>query len=81
MSTPPVVHVHDDASEQSLTDQVINDRLASGAVISNTALAIRQAKAGPGFGSHASYPQARQVARAGKAQLTPAVGESRDARC
>ena len=81
MSTPPVVHFEDEASAQSLTDQDINDRLAGGAVISDTALAIRQAKARPGFGTRAPCPRTKQVARAGVAQFAQAVGQSRDARC
>lgn len=59
MSTPPpAVHFENDESARSLTDQEIQDRLAKGAVISNTALSIQQAKARPGFG--ASVPYTRQ---------------------
>ncbi len=81
MSTPPVVHFENEAPAQSLTDQDVDDRLAGGAVISNTALAIRLAKARPGFGTRAPYTRTRQVAGAGEAQLAQAVGQSRDARC
>ena len=81
MSTPPVVHFANEAPAQSLTDQDIDDRLARGAVISNTALAIRQAKARPGFGARAPYTRTRQVAGAGVAHLAQAVGQGRDARC
>lgn len=64
MSTPPVVKFENEDSARSLTDQEIEDRLASGAVISNTAMSIRQAKARPGFGTRAAYAKpkfARQV--------------------
>ena len=64
MSTPPVVHFETEASARSLTDQEVEARLAGGAVISNTALAIRQAKARPGFGTPVPYTRpklARQV--------------------
>jgi len=64
VTTPPVVHFEGEASAQSLTDQDIEDRLAGGAVISNTAMAIRQAKARPGFGTPVPYTRpklARQV--------------------
>ena len=81
MSTPPVVRFENEASAQSLTDQDIDDRLARGAVISYTALAIRQAKARPGFGTRAPCTRTRQVAGAGEAQLAQAVGQSRGARC
>ena len=81
MSTPPVVHFEHEAPAQSLTDQDIDDRLAGGAVISNTALAIRRAKARPGFGTRARYTRTRHVAGAGEARLAQAVGQSRDARC
>jgi hypothetical protein len=81
VSTPPVVHVDDEASAHSLTDQDINDRLAGGPVISNTALVIRQARARPGLGTRAAYSWARQVAGAGQAQLAQAAGQSRGARC
>ena len=81
VSTPPVVHFENEASAQSLTDQDIDYRLAGGAVISNTALAIRHAKARPGFGTRAPYTRTKQVAGAGEEQLAQAVGQSRDARC
>ncbi len=81
VSTPPVVHFDNEAPAQSLTDQDIDDRPARGAVISNTALAIRQATARPGFGTRALYTRTRQVAGAGEAQLAQAAGRSRDARC
>jgi hypothetical protein len=64
MSTPPVVKFENQDSARSLTDQEIEDRLAAGAVISNTAMSIRQAKARPGFGTRAAYAKpkfARQV--------------------
>ena len=81
MSTPPVVHFGNEAAAQSLTDQDRNGRLAGGAVISNTALAKRQARAHPGFGTRTLYTRTRQVARAGEAPLAQAAGQSRDARC
>ena len=81
MSTPPVVHFGHEAAAQSLTDQDIDDWLARGAVISYTALAIRQANARPGFGTRARYTRTRQVAGAGEAHLAQAAGQSRDARC
>ena len=81
VSTPPVVRFENEASAQSLTEQDIDDRLARGAVISYTALAIRQAKARPGFGTRAPCTRTRQVAGAGEAQLAQAVGQSRGARC
>jgi hypothetical protein len=59
----------------------MNDRLAGGAVISNTALAIRQATARPGSGTRAPYPRTRQVAGAGEPQLARAAGQSRGVRC
>jgi hypothetical protein len=55
--------------------------LARGAVISNTALAIRPANALPGLGTRAPYTRTKQVTGAGEAQLAQAVGQSRDARC
>lgn len=81
VSTPPVVRFENEASAQSLTDQDIDDRLARVAVISNTALAICQAKARPGFGTRAPCTRTRQVAGAGEAQLAQAAGQSRGARC
>jgi hypothetical protein len=81
VSTQPVVHFENEASAQSLTDQDIDDWLARGAVISNTAPAIRQAKARPGFSTRAPYTGTRQFAGASEAQLAQAVGQSRDARC
>ena len=78
---PPVVHLGNEAPAQSLTDQDIDDRLVRGVVISNTALAIRQAKARPGFGARAPYTRTWQVAGAGEAQLAQAAGQSRDVRC
>jgi hypothetical protein len=59
----------------------MDDRLAGGAVISNTALAIRRARACPGSGTRARYTRTRQVARAGEARLAQAAGQSRGARC
>jgi hypothetical protein len=81
VSTAPVVHSGHEAPAQSLTDQDIDDRLARGAVISNTALAIRQATERPGSGTRAPYTRTRQVAGAAEAQLAQAAGQSRDARC
>jgi hypothetical protein len=81
VSTPPVVRFENEASAQSLTEQDINDRLAGGAVISNAALAIRQATACPGFGTRAPYSRTGQVAEAGAAQLAQGAGQSRGARC
>jgi hypothetical protein len=81
VSTAPVIHFGNEAWAQSLTDLDINDRLAGGAVISNTALAMRQAKARPGVGTRAPDPGTRQVAGAGAARLAPAVGQSRGVRC
>jgi hypothetical protein len=77
VSTPPVVHYENEASAQSLTDQDIDNRLDHGVVISNTALAIRQATARPGFGTRAPDTRTKQVAGAGQAQLIQAVGQSR----
>jgi hypothetical protein len=81
VSTPPVVHFGHEAPAHSVTDRDIGDRLAGRAVISSTALAIRQATARPGFGTRVPYTRARQVAGAGEAQLAPAAGQSRGARC
>jgi hypothetical protein len=81
VSTPSVVHFEYEALAQRLTGQDISDGLADGAVISLPALAIRQAGARPCFGSRAPYPRTKQVACAGDAQFTWAVGQSRDARC
>ena len=81
MSTPPVVHFGNEAAAQSLTGQDMNGRLAGGAVIRDTALAKRQARARPGFAARALYPRTRQAAGAGEAQLAQAAGQSRDARC
>jgi hypothetical protein len=64
MGTPPVVKFENEDSARNLTDQEIEDRLAAGAVVSNTAMSIRQAKARPGFGTPAAYAKpkfARQV--------------------
>ena len=81
VSTPPVVHLGNEAPAQSLTDQDMDDRLAGGAVISNTALAIRQARARPGFGTRAPYTRTWQVTGAGEARLAQAAGQSRGVRC
>jgi hypothetical protein len=81
VSTPPVVRSAHEAPAQSLTEQDINDRLAGGAVISNVAPVIRQARACPGFGTRAPYLQAGQVAGAGAAQFAQAAGQSRGTRC
>ena len=81
VSTPPVVRFQNGASARSLTGQDINDRLARGAVISNAALAIRQATACPGFGTRAPYLQTGQAAEAGAARLARPAGQSRGARC
>jgi hypothetical protein len=81
VSAPPVVGFEEEALAQSLTDQDITDRLAGGAVISNTALAMRQATARPGSGTRARYPRTRQVAGAGQAQPARAAGQSRGVRC
>ena len=81
VTTPPVVRFENGASARSLTAQDINDRLASGAIISNAALTIRQATACPGFGTRAAYLQTGQAAKAGAARLARAAGQSRGARC
>ena len=80
VSTSPGVRSGHEASAQSLTEQDINDGLAGG-VISDAALAIRQARACPGFGTRARYLQTEQLAEAGAAQFAQAAGQSRGARC
>jgi hypothetical protein len=80
VSTSPGVRSGHEASAQSLTEQDINDGLAGG-VISDAALAIRQARACPGFGTRARCLQTVQLAEAGAAQLAQAAGQSRGARC
>jgi hypothetical protein len=63
MSTSPMVHFENEASARSLTDQEIADKLAKGAVISNTALSIQQAKGRPGFGVPAPYTRPKLARR------------------
>ena len=81
VTTPPVVRFENGASARSLTGQDINDRLAGRSVVSNAALAIRQATARPGFGTRAPYLQAGHAAEAGEARLARVAGQSRGARC
>lgn len=56
MSATPTVQL-EKKHAQALTDQEIEDRLSKGAAISNTAMAIHQARRRPGFG--AAIPYAR----------------------
>jgi hypothetical protein len=51
MAAPlPKVTFENEAMTQGLTDQEIADKIAGGAVVSNTAMSIQQAKGRPGFG-------------------------------
>jgi hypothetical protein len=54
MTNPPVVKFENQDLARSLTDQEIEDQLAGGAVISNTAMSIRQAKARTGVPTRAA---------------------------
>jgi hypothetical protein len=70
MSTPLVVKFENEDAARSPTDQEIQDRLAAGAVVSNTAMSIRQAKARPRFGAPAALRQA-EVRPAGSGHPRP----------
>lgn len=59
MQKSPRVNFRDEASARSLTDQEIADRLAKGAVISNTALSIHEAKQRLGLKGYTLGPALR----------------------
>jgi hypothetical protein len=63
MSTPPTVQFRNEAAARSLTDREIEDKLANGARISNTAMSIKQAKERPGFGVSAPYTRQKLARR------------------
>jgi hypothetical protein len=63
MSTPPAVHFENEEFARSLTSQEIAEKLAGGAMVSNTALSIHQARSRPGFGARAPYTRQRLARR------------------
>lgn len=62
-SSEAKVRFHNKDSDRALTDQEIEKRLAEGAVISNTALSIYQARRRPGFGTRVPHTRIKSARR------------------